>query len=138
MDIGDSAIGKIEEYFGRGWTRFLLIIGYLAALCLGLSTIFSSVIIPVYKVWQTPSVQTVIDTAQTAGSSVITTLFLTVLIFYLLIDMPRQNRREEETKALLIAVEAMRDSREAEATSARSGQDHPPAVSHLPVEVLRG
>ena len=125
MDIGDSAISKVEEYFGRGWTRLLLIIGYIAAVSLCLAAIFSSVILPVYKVWRTPSIQTVVDSAQAAGSSVITTLFLTVLIIYLLIDMPRQNRRHEESKALLIAIEEMRNSREAEAARTQVRQDDP-------------
>jgi len=128
MDIGDSAISKVEEYFGRGWTRFLLIIGYTTAVSVCMATIFSNVILPVYKVWRTPSIQTVVDSAQAAGSSVITTLFLTVLIIYLLIDMPRQNRRHEESKVLLIAIEAMRASREAEVASAQVRQDNPPVM----------
>ena len=114
MEIGDSAITKVEEYFGRGWTRLLLIIGYATAVSFCLPVIVNNVVLPVYKVWRTPSFQTVLDSAQDAGSSVITTIFLTVLIIYLLIDMPRQARVQAETKALLETIEIMRDSRSAD------------------------
>lgn len=101
MDFGEPTLNKIESYFGKGWTRVLLILIYAAISSVCISLVVSNIILPVYKIWRTPSVQTVMDSIQVAGSSAITTVFLTVLIIYLIIDIPKQNARKEQTEELM-------------------------------------
>jgi hypothetical protein len=119
MEVAEVTIGKIEQYLGRRATHVLLILIYGAVVAFCLSTIFNSVVLPIYRVWKTPTIVTAINSLDDGVSSPLTTIFISLLlVYFIFVDGPSRRVRQENEllRGIVNDLKALREEA-AEATN---------------------
>jgi hypothetical protein len=109
VEIGmETSIGKIEEYFGRKATRFLLLLIYMAIAAVCISAVATYFVIPAYNILHAPKLDSAFWRAQVSFSSPLTTILLiAMIVYFIFVDNPTR-RLEHDNEVLRGLIEQMR------------------------------